>query len=150
MTTTATHTAASLALLPERELDALAAEIVMGYVWRTRATGTEAGKYKFLCAANSFYGNHPGWVEPNGPAELYGDATEEVPHYSTSRAAAALLEQALAERGVAYRRNAAEWLFRVLNKEVDYGISIFDVCAAMDASAKSRTIAAILAAQEAK
>lgn len=151
MTTTTTHTPASLLSLHRddpRKLDALAAEIVMGYVWRTPSVGTDAGKGKLLCTPDSFYGKHPHWVEPSATAEIWQDSFDYVPIYSADLNAAAMLEARLAERGI---KSRTDWLREVVCPDLSWGASPFRIATKIAfASAKDRTIAAVLAAQEAK
>lgn len=130
MTTTTQHTAASLAAIYDRnprELDAIAAEVVMG--------------------------QHVEWVgvgydKDDLEARPIVLDVGTLPEYSTSLDAAALLEKALSERGL--RLVALHKLLDMCGTDMGAGINIMDVQCVADASAKDRTIAAVLAAQEAK
>jgi len=148
--TTTTHTPASLLSLYQqdpRKLDALAAEVVMGYVWRTPTVGTDAGKGKLLCAPDSFYGKHPHWVEPSATAEIWHDSFDDVLKYSASLDAAALLEARLAERGLRHKANSILFYHILELFPMDnYDLNEYAIDAAIHATAAQRTIAAILAA----
>ena len=123
MTTLITHTAETLAALPDRELDALAHRTLFGQ-----------------CVKNIYH--------------VHSSAKR----YSTSLDAAALLERELARRGLDEER--AEQLSTLLGTDVisstEYGQHEFfrtdwdAVSENQRASAKQRTIAAILAMQEGK
>lgn len=125
-TTNPTHTAATLAALYDgspRKIDAIAHRLVM--------------RRDVTC-----------WLEIPLDTED-GAQLDPIPRYSADLNHAALLEQALAERGL--RRKANSILFyHVLEMFPmdNYELNDYAIDAAIHASAKSRTIAAILAAQQ--
>ena len=128
MTTTTQHTAASLAAIHSRnprELDAIAHQIVMQKLYVL-------------------------WLGMPLDCDVDGISGDPIPRYSTSLDAAALLEKALSERGL--RDENYKCLYSVVAGCIDnIAAKHGDVIeAAMFASARDRTIAAVLAAQEAK
>ena len=124
--TTTTHTAATLAALPPRELDALAYFYVLG----RGVVGMRDGEPVVV------------------PMREY-----DGPQFSTDLNAAALLEAELARRGLGKRY--AEWLYRLSKSDlIALDDAHSEPCPDMAVlfglitiSAKQRTIAAILAAQ---
>ena len=123
-TNTAQHTAASLAQLHGRVLDVIAHEKVM-----QRHVTT--------------------WLHIPLDCDADGISGDPIPRYSTSLDAAALLEKALSERKI----NNDEHLFYVVrgNRNTNFDDDSWTFAGLMaHASARDRTIAAVLAAQEAK
>lgn len=129
--TTTTHTTATLALLPERELDAIAATVVMPDY------GVNSSKPQVFYDEDGF------------PMFYYkGFPNEFTPSVDLNDAA--LLEQALAERGLG-SRYGDELMWNIGICPCGDAMCIVgghDAFKAISASAKSRTIAAILAAQQ--
>jgi len=127
---TTTHTAASLAALhadDPRKLDALAHEAVFGE--RTEEIQGRNGAYLIAVGVGT------------------------LPNYSASLDAAALLEARLAERSPLLEHEYAQQLKDILDvRLIDYdGVTDwYSMSSMIRASARDRTIAAVLAAQEAK
>lgn len=144
MTNTTTHTAATLAALPPRELDALAETIVMGNSIRW-SNASRADPDDDNCI--DFYESLSGVV-----IEVFTVTDRGVwntHNYSTSLDAAALLEAELARRNVPYIMSLLDVLDDTWNLFEDWAYAK-NMLRIATASAKQRTIAAILAAQEAK
>jgi len=169
---TTTHTAASLAALhadDPRKLDALAAEIVMGQcvIWRNCYRDPECGGWSEVERwGDQGDGRQPcevihsvGYDYDNASDTLLDDGNhywwtyfEVIPRYSASLDAAALLQQRLAERGLRHNHKANSILiYHVLElfPMDNYDLNEYAIDAAIHATAAQRTIAAILAAQEA-
>lgn len=183
MTTTNNHTAAQLAALAPRELDALAHDVVLCVQVFWRACSQDPGNGNWDDAEmNDFYPRETllQWahdlkntgigyaMQPcsvdercfypddlsNGETDYNGIHEwrryfDVIPNYSTSLDAAALLEAELARRGQPHTYIAN--LLGILDSSwrvFEDWASIERLAMVANASAKDRTIAAILAAQE--
>jgi len=132
------------------KLDALAAEIVMGFVWLSSARGFfyRGHEVKFLFPPSDPHCETKDWrTPPSNAVEMHLESLRRVPFYSVSLDATAMLEEQLAERGLI--EQWAETLQSILKTSVVVMDEADYEAVAQVARAKphERTIAAILVAQ---